>query len=118
MKITLCGSTKFLDLFHQYNVELTLAGHLVYSIATSTQEADNKWTDEEKEFLDMIHFMKIAESDAIFVIDKDEYIGYSTGREMKWAELHSLPIILMSIYEAEKESAKTGNEVPEPSSEG
>ncbi len=87
MKITLCGSTRFMDLYHEANLKLTLAGHLVYSVATSVK-GDFSPTMEEKCKLDIVHFMKIDASEAIFVLsDSTEYIGESTRREIIYASV-------------------------------
>jgi len=85
-KITLCGSTKFMDLYHEANLKLTLAGWLVYSVATSVK---GDWTPtmKEKAKLDVVHLGKIINSDAILVItDETGYIGESTQREIIYAE--------------------------------
>ena len=87
MKITLCGSTKFMDLYHEANRRLTLAGHLVYSVAVSVH-GDWKPTEEDKAKLDMVHLMKIDASDAILVVsDSTGYVGDSTRREIFYASL-------------------------------
>lgn len=90
MKLTLCGSAKFEDLYHEWNEKLTMAGHVVYSLAVfpSRKNGEQVWyTDEEKEKLDLAHLAKIENSEAIVVINKDGYVGYSTRREMRWARL-------------------------------
>lgn len=86
MKITLCGSTKFMDEFEKWNRDLTVAGHVVYTVMASVH-GDYKPTEKEKEQLDLIHFAKIVHSDAIVVLNKDGYIGFSTRREIKWAKI-------------------------------
>lgn len=95
MRITLCGSTRFMKEFHEMNVLLTLKGHVVYSVATSVK-GDFQPTPEQKELLDLVHLKKIDNSDAIFVIDKDEYIGDSTRKEIAWAELSKKLIFYLS----------------------
>lgn len=94
MKITLCGSTRFRDLFASVNEELTLNGHTVYSLGLYGREASDKGkegcvdvTENEKILLDLVHLSKIEESDAIVVLDKDSYIGFSTKREIIWARM-------------------------------
>lgn len=88
MKICLCGSTRFMDQFHEANVSLTLAGHVVYSVATSTKR-DFQPTEEQKLVLDMVHLRKIEESEAIMVVgyreDGSTYLGESTTREIAFA---------------------------------
>lgn len=81
MKLTLCGSARFEEQFHKYNERLTLAGHVVYSLAVF-----HYWyTDEEKMILDSVHKSKIANSDAIVVLNVDGYVGESTQSEINFA---------------------------------
>ena len=91
MKITLCGSTKFMEEFNKANLYLTLSGHIVYSVAT-TVHGELEVTDEEKDLLDLVHFSKILNSDIIVVLNVDGYIGYSTNREIMWARMQDKPI--------------------------
>lgn len=96
MKVTLCGSTRFMDRYHAANRHLTLQGHLVYSVAVPSTAYTNHpvgaTTPAEKLFLDCVHLNKILESDAIVVIgwrnQDDDYIGESTRREVIWAGMH------------------------------
>lgn len=95
MKITLCGSAKFEGMFHKWNKDLTLSGHTVYALAVypSFMENNKNWyTEEEKAILDLCHLNKILNSDAIVVIDVDEYYGESTAREIMWARLNNKKI--------------------------
>lgn len=85
-KICLCGSTRFREQFELWNRRLTLAGFVVYSVAGFGHSGDS-FTAEEKEVLDLVHLRKIAESDAVAVIDIDGYIGDSTRREITWAKM-------------------------------
>lgn len=88
MKITLCGSARFESLFHKINEELTLAGHIVYGLAvypSSKGDEKNWYTDEQKKILDDVHLGKIDNSDAIVVINPENYIGQSTARELAHA---------------------------------
>lgn len=90
MRITLCGSAKFEGSFHEWNKKLTLKGHTVYGLAVypSFMEGDKNWYNEKQKItLDLVHFDKICNSDAIVVIDVDQYIGDSTRREIEWARI-------------------------------
>jgi hypothetical protein len=89
MKFTLCGSARFEKEFHHWNKMLGLMGHISYSLMTfPSVEGKKTWyTPDQKETLDLLHLAKIEESDAIFVLNKDGYIGESTARELKWALL-------------------------------
>lgn len=85
MKITLCGSTRFKDAFTAANAELSLRGHVVYSCALWGHAGD-ALTDRQKLMLDAVHFAKIANSDAILVLNVDDYVGESTRRELYFAK--------------------------------
>src|SRR5258705_8474616 len=99
MRITLCGSTRFEPLFHEWNHKLAVAGHTVYSLSLFGREAkdagkDDKKivTEEEKIILDLVHLDKILNSDAIVVINQDGYVGFSTAREILWARMQGKKI--------------------------
>lgn len=84
-KIVLCGSTRFKRAFDEWNARLTLEGNIVYSVAlVSTGDA---MSPEKKIVLDLVHQMKIAFSDEVFVIDIDGYVGESTAREIETARV-------------------------------
>ncbi|MCC5995502.1 MAG: hypothetical protein JJU18_03925 [Oceanicaulis sp.] len=85
--VTLCGSSRYRDVFDVVNRSLTLRGNAVYSLGIfGHSESDPSITAEDKELLDHVHFMKIYNSDAIFVINCDNYIGFSTSREINYAK--------------------------------
>lgn len=92
MRITLCGSARFEGAFHEWNKKLTLAGHTVYALAVypSFMEGNKNWYNEDqKTLLDLVHLDKISNSEAIVVIDVDEYYGDSTKREIAWARIQN-----------------------------
>lgn len=82
--ITLCGSTRFKEDFERVNRELTLAGNIVISVGCFGHSGD-VFSDEQKIMLDDIHKRKIDMADAIYVINKDGYIGSSTRSEINYA---------------------------------
>lgn len=92
--ITLCGSTRFKEDFERVNRELTLAGNIVISVGCFGHSGD-AFTDEEKIMLDDIHKRKIDMADAIYVINKDGYIGESTKSEIGYAIKHGKQVIFM-----------------------
>ncbi len=92
--ITLCGSTKFKEDFERVNRELTLAGNIVISVGCFGHSGD-VFSDEQKEMLDEIHKRKIDLSDAIYVINKNGYIGTSTANEIEYAKAHGKEVIFM-----------------------
>lgn len=94
MRIALCGSTRFESVFHEWNHKLAVAGHTVYSLSLFGREENdvgkegNKTiTEKEKITLDLVHLDKILNSEAVVVIDVNEYIGFSTRREVEWARM-------------------------------
>jgi len=92
--ITLCGSTRFKEDFERVNRELTLAGNIVISVGCFGHAGD-AFTEEEKIMLDDIHKRKIDMADAIYVINKNGYIGESTKSEIKYALEHGKQVMLM-----------------------
>lgn len=84
-RITLCGSTKFKKEFEAINKQLSLEGNVVYSVAFFGHADNAPLTDEQKTVLDVVHYKKIDNSDGIFVIDVDGYIGESTRNEIEYA---------------------------------
>lgn len=84
-KITLCGSTKFKREFEAINRQLSLEGNVVYSVAFFGHADKVPLTPEQKATLDEVHKRKIDNSDGIFVINVDGYIGESTYSEIEYA---------------------------------
>ena len=85
MVITLCGSTRFKEEFERVNRDLTLAGDIILALGAFGHAGDT-FTAEQKDMLDALHEKKIDMSDAIFVINKDGYIGDSTRSEIEYAK--------------------------------
>ena len=60
--VTLCGSTRFIDLFHDWNLNLTLAGYIVLSIGcdtkTDTEIFQNLTPEELEEIRNLIQQKK------------------------------------------------------------
>lgn len=98
MKLCLIGSTRFMDLYAKANRELTLKGHVVYTVATISSSdpsvrAEDQITEEDKIILDLVHLRKIQESDGVVLITDDTgYIGFSTRRELIWAQMLELSV--------------------------
>ena len=92
--ITLCGSTRFKEDFERVNRELTLMGNIVISVGCFGHSGDT-FTEEQKVMLDDIHKRKIDMADAIYVINKDGYIGSSTRSEIQYALRLDKQIIYM-----------------------
>ena len=86
MIVTICGSSKFKDEIMKAAHDFTLQGHLVFMPCVFEHTDDEELTREDKVRLDNTHREKITMSDAIFVINKDGYIGESTFGEIDWAD--------------------------------
>jgi len=96
--ITLCGSTKFRPEYEYWNKKLTIEGNVVYSVSCFGHSGDII-TDEEKIMLDRIHKAKIDNSDEIFVLDVNGYIGSSTKSEIEYAKKKRKIIKFLREYE-------------------
>lgn len=105
--ITLCGSTKFKDDFMRIQQELTLKGYIVLSVGVFVHDNNVEVTEKQKKELDEIHKDKIRMSDAIYVIDRDGYIGDSTKSEIEFAKNLNKTIYYM---EKEEKYGKTKSE--------
>ena len=92
--ITLCGSTRFKEDFERVNRELTLQGNIVISVGCFGHSGD-VFSEADKIMLDDIHKRKIDMADAIYVINKNGYIGESTKSEIKYALEHNKPVMFM-----------------------
>jgi hypothetical protein len=72
--ITVCGSLKFEEIIKNYTEKLALEGNCVLGVIHPTKSKDN-YTDGEIHNFKMCHLKKIELSDAIFVVNKNGYIG-------------------------------------------
>ena len=82
--ITICGSLKFQNEMMSVSEKLSLEGNCVFMpVYPVIKRKRNK---EELDNLKKTHFKKIELSDAIFVINKDKYIGEGTNLEIEYAK--------------------------------
>ena len=114
MIITLCGSTKFKNEFEDIAKKLALDGHTVLSVNLFAHADNIDLTIEQKLRLDNAHKQKILLSDAIFVINKDGYIGESTFSEIDWAQRMNKDVYYLEDPNAaeepkDEETAKSDN---------
>lgn len=84
--VTLCGSTKFKDEFLVAQKRLTLEGWIVLSVGMFGHADSEDITTEQKTELDALHFQKIDISARSHFINKNGYIGKSTGRELEYSK--------------------------------
>ena len=90
--VTLCGSTKFKDEFLKWNYKLTMAGAIVLMPGVFHHTGD-PMTEEQGEAIRKLHMQKIMMSDMIWVINKNNYIGEATAKEIELAKTFDIPII-------------------------
>ena len=83
--ITLCGSLRFQKYMMRAAEEMALLGNCILTPIYPTYETTER-TEEQLEMLKGEHFKKIELSDAILVINVDDYIGYSTNLEIEYAK--------------------------------
>ncbi|MBW2560530.1 MAG: hypothetical protein JRE40_06700 [Deltaproteobacteria bacterium] len=93
--VCLCGSTRFMDTFHEANRCETLEGHIVLTVEVVTYDrgTDPQLVDTGvKTMLDELHLRKIDLADEVLVLNVGGYIGESTRHEIAYAEAHDKPI--------------------------
>ena len=83
--IAICGSLKFIEEMKVQAELLELTGNCVLSVIYPTKEMIDYKPTEISAF-SSAHFKKIDLSDAIFVVNKNGYIGESTYKEIIYAE--------------------------------
>ena len=94
--ITLCGSSKFKDIFREVEAYFCLKGNVVLTMNLFGHAEDlDVFDDKTKPMLDEIHRQKISMSDKIFVINYGGYIGESTKAEIEFAKSLGIPVEYM-----------------------
>ncbi len=83
--ITLCGSLKFKKEMMIVAEKIALEGNCIITPVYPVLE-NYKRTDEQLEKLKDSHFKKIELSDAILVVNVNNYIGDSTNLEIEYAK--------------------------------
>ena len=91
--IVLVGSLKFWDKIQEMYEKLELEGYAVIGITPHVMERD--YTKEEEDLLDELQLSKIEKAYAIFVVNVNGYIGYSTSREIEFAKSKNKEIIYL-----------------------
>ena len=81
--ITICGSMNFQREMMITAEKLALEGNCILTPVYPV--LNNEKTEKQLEKLKNEHFKKIELSDAIFVVNKNQYIGKSTKLEMEYA---------------------------------
>ena len=92
--VTLCGSLKFQKEMMIVAEKMALAGNCILTPVYPILEKREK-TDEQIERSKEAHFKRIELSDAILVINKNNYIGKSTNLEIEYAKKLGKEIIYL-----------------------
>lgn len=106
MVITLCGSSRFKTEMMEVAAQLTMSNHIVLTPCIFHHADDIELTEEEKIRLDNLHREKINMSDAIFVVNKDGYIGTSTYGEIDWAQRMKKEVYFLVNPKGEEENSE------------
>ena len=83
--ITLCGSLKFQKEMMKVAEEMSLEGYCILTPVYPVLENING-TEEQLVSVKKAHFKRIELSDAILVVNVDNYIGNSTSLEIDYAK--------------------------------
>ena len=84
MIITICGSLKYKQEMIEIAEKMTFAGHCVLT-PLFRMNPDVLPTPEQMQMLKEAHLKKIDLSDAILVVNVNDYIGDSTRSEVEYA---------------------------------
>jgi hypothetical protein len=95
--VCLCGSVRFREEFEKWACFFTREGVCVVGVHCWDHVRFHKTEAGAtiKSTLDFLHFQKVAMADAVFVINKDGYIGESTAREIRMAEALGITVAYM-----------------------
>ena len=84
--ITICGSLRFKKEMMEISEKMELQGNCMLTPIYPTKDDKDAYTDEEVLMLDKMHKEKIKISDAILVVNVNNYIGSSTKSEIEYAK--------------------------------
>ena len=90
--ITLIGSTKFKYSFENVEKMLTLNSKIVFKPAFFLHIHSFKASDQKKFELDKLHKEKIAMSQAVLVVNENNYWGEGAAANICYARLLGIPI--------------------------
>lgn len=83
--ITLCGSLRFQKEMMEVAEKMALKGNCILTPVYPVLE-NSKRTEEQMQKLKEAHFKRIEISDAILVVNINNYIGKSTNLEIEYAK--------------------------------
>lgn len=92
--ITVCGSLKFYKEMMEITEQMELQGNcMLVPIYNPSRSNKDDFTEEEVLMLDKMHKEKIKLSDAILVVNVNNYIGNGTRSEIEFAQSLNKEII-------------------------
>ena len=91
--ITVCGSLRFIKEMMEITEKMELQGNCMLTPIYPTKPDKDAYTEDEVVILDKMHKEKIKLSDAILVVNVDNYIGSSTKSEIEFAKSLNKEII-------------------------
>ena len=92
--ITVCGSLKFVKEMMEITEKMELQGNcMLVPIYNPSKSNKDDFTEEEALMLDKMHKERIKLSDAILVVNVNDYIGSSTKSEIEFAKSLNKEII-------------------------
>ena len=92
--ITVCGSLKFYKEMMDITEKMELQGNcMLVPIYNPSKSSKDDFTEEEALMLDKMHKERIKLSDAILVVNVNDYIGSSTKSEIEFAKSLNKEII-------------------------
>ena len=92
MIITVCGSLKFKQEMITVAEKMTFLGYCVIMPIFQTSKSPN-YTEEQIQKLKNAHLKKIDISDAILVVNVNNYIGESARLEIEYAKKHNKQVL-------------------------
>lgn len=92
--ITICGSLKFKKDMEYHAERLALEGNCVLNLVYLTKP-ESEYSIEQFKQLGLDHYKKIELSDAIYVVNKNNYIGESVRNEIEFAKKLNKEIIYL-----------------------
>ena len=91
--ITMCGSLRFKDQMIETSLKVELQGNCVLTPPYPLNDDKDNFSEKEIKVLDDMHKVRIKMSDAILVMNVDNYIGESTKKEIEYAKSLNKEII-------------------------
>ena len=100
-KLTICGPVKYRYIIEQYEAYYSLLGNIIYTpinySAIGHLEKNSEELQRDKEMMAKCHLAKISESDAIIIINQNFYMGKDTEKELIFAHMQGIPVILINV---------------------